>query len=255
MNTIAKLSFAALLGLGLVTEIRAQEWSATVDGVTAYFGVVRSEFARDMLSVHGATDRDGHGRPRPRSDDHHVLIAIFDAASGQRIPHALISASHDSGSGVDQRRALEAMTFGDAVTFGKGSSHPGGRCRSKPQSARTRPPMSASSTTSSPEAVAIELELAESMDRAREERVRAMVEARLSRMDMLAARLVSGDVAVSEQRGESHERGTERMLQAAGVKDGRQGHRRIVLQGGDGDCDERRAAKVADAHQTLRLRG
>ena len=59
MNDLVRVIHVVALCLLMSTAAHAQQWSATVDGVTAYFGVVRSELARDMQAVHGATNAVG----------------------------------------------------------------------------------------------------------------------------------------------------------------------------------------------------
>lgn len=118
-RTHASLRFVLAAVLLAVADLAgAQEAASTVDGVTAYFGVVPSALARDWLKPHGASERDAHGRVTPASANHHFLIALFDATTGQRIGEADVSASHTPDPGRDGVKALEPMRIGDATTFG-----------------------------------------------------------------------------------------------------------------------------------------
>lgn len=117
MNHLVKVVRIVALCLLISAGARAQGQSTTVDGVTAYFGVVPSELARDMEAVHGAADRDAHGRPIVAGDDHHFLVALFDAVSGTRITDAHVTAAH-TARGVIQRKPLQPMTVGEGMTYG-----------------------------------------------------------------------------------------------------------------------------------------
>ena len=95
----------------------AQEWSSTIDGVTAYFGVVPSALARDWLTPHGASERDAHGRTTAASADHHFLVSLFDA-TGKRIDQAEVHAAHTPDPGRDGAKPLDSMRIADTTTFG-----------------------------------------------------------------------------------------------------------------------------------------
>ena len=86
----------------------------TVDGVTVYLGVVPSSVVTERPSVAVQAMHDT-GRVVPNS--HHVLIALFDAESGERLS-GTVTADVSSRHGDDGTKPLEAMNIGGVVTYG-----------------------------------------------------------------------------------------------------------------------------------------
>jgi hypothetical protein len=89
-----------------------------VDGYRLYFGIVPSALLRGRNVPHVGSDEDAHGQPRADyRSEHHLLVAIFEAASGKRIENAGVTARVPiSGSTVSQ--PMEPMRIGDTITFG-----------------------------------------------------------------------------------------------------------------------------------------
>lgn len=104
----------AALVVGCAREADLPRSEQTVDGVTIYLGVVPAA----IVQGHSTTQGDPqalHGGAPPGSSSHHVMVALFDAASGARITDARVSASVP---GQAPARALEPMEVNGLTTYG-----------------------------------------------------------------------------------------------------------------------------------------
>jgi hypothetical protein len=110
----ALVGAAAVAGLLLAAchESGSSEPVRTVDGVTVYLGVVPSSVVAERLPAAGQAM---HGAVTPHS--HHVLIAMFDAESGQRL-NGTVSAAVSSRHGDAGTKPLEEMNIGGMMTYG-----------------------------------------------------------------------------------------------------------------------------------------
>lgn len=124
--TLLLLSGAALVALP--GPPRAQDAAngntLTVDGILAYLGVLPAAIVRGHPRSHpeGAM----HGGVPDGRHQYHVILALFDAASGQRIETArvaltLMGLGHTGGT----RLELEPMTIAGTVTWGTFVKLPG----------------------------------------------------------------------------------------------------------------------------------
>lgn len=103
-----------------VTAPRAQPISSndtsTASGLTAYLGVMPAE----IVKGHPATHPEGamHGGAPGGAHEYHVVVAIFDAASGARVSDATVMAKV-SGLGLSgSEKALEPMAIANTITYG-----------------------------------------------------------------------------------------------------------------------------------------
>jgi len=103
------------LGLAFVGAAAAETGNRqVVDGVAVYFGLFPAELVR------------GHPREHPESGMHggtpvgesHVLIALFDAKTGQRIEGAAVTATVTGPKRLKLSKTLEPMTVAGALTYG-----------------------------------------------------------------------------------------------------------------------------------------
>jgi hypothetical protein len=102
-----------VLGMGaLASDARAAE---TVDGVTIYLGVVPAAVVRGHhppdhpeAEMHGGVPDDGY----------HVMIALFDDKTGNRITDADVEATISGEEMAEVRKDLERMVIADAETYG-----------------------------------------------------------------------------------------------------------------------------------------
>lgn len=98
--------------------------SMVLDGVLAYLGVLPAAIVRGHPRSHpeGAM----HGGVPDGKHQYHLVLALFDAASGARIEAATVSVSvmglgHTAGTRLD----LEPMTIAGTVTWGTFVGLPG----------------------------------------------------------------------------------------------------------------------------------
>ncbi|MBL6613149.1 MAG: hypothetical protein ISP45_03975 [Reyranella sp.] len=88
-----------------------------VDGIVIYFAVVPAAFVLGHPAEHTGGGMDG-GIPEGRYV-HHLLIALFDAATGMRITDASVVAVVQGGRQPSATRIeLAPMTIGGAQAYG-----------------------------------------------------------------------------------------------------------------------------------------
>lgn len=88
----------------------APENFQVVDGVAIYLGVMPAQLVQGHPAMHG-------GVPARRYDDH-VVVALFDNATGRRIEDAQVTAAvMELGLG-SQWKTLEPMRIAEVVTYG-----------------------------------------------------------------------------------------------------------------------------------------
>ena len=119
-----KITLAVIAVLGLVfagsAAARAEESSQSVSeqGLRAYFGFVPSAVAQDPARSGGATSQ--HGAPAPGEHSYHLIVAIFNAATEERITNATVTASvhlHQPARGAPAK-TLDPMKIGDTISYG-----------------------------------------------------------------------------------------------------------------------------------------
>lgn len=84
-----------------------------IDGVTVYLGIVSSEEIRSTLTAQEATMHGGVPRGQ-----YHVMVAVFDRATGQRVTDAAVTAKVSGTRGEGRDTPLEKMTIANSVTYG-----------------------------------------------------------------------------------------------------------------------------------------
>ena len=90
--------------------------SRTLDGMTIYLGVVASEIASEHLPAH--PEAQMHGGTRSGKRFEHVVVAVYDAKTNERVTDATIKASvRDPGLSTEEK-ALEPMTIADTLSYG-----------------------------------------------------------------------------------------------------------------------------------------
>lgn len=118
-----KIGFAVLvlagflLGAGLPAGAQESSQSVTSQGLTVYFGFVPSAVAQNPARSGGETGRHGASTG---DDSYHLIVAIFDTATGERIANATVTASvhlHQPARGAPAK-SLDPMKIGDTITYG-----------------------------------------------------------------------------------------------------------------------------------------
>lgn len=131
MNTrFFQYSTAAVFALLLSLASHAGEdgQRKVVDGLSVYVGVLPAE----MLMGHpkGHHEREMHGGvPDGLSggaNRYHVVVALFDAASGKRVTDAQVKIGGASIGMAASRKKAEPMLVNNMITYGNYVSMPGG---------------------------------------------------------------------------------------------------------------------------------
>jgi hypothetical protein len=122
MADAAKLlrSFIGVLVLCLfvvsAVEAAVDEPFRMVDGLEIYLGVMPAAVLRAHPEPHH--ERKMHGGAPAGRDEYHILVAVFDQASGARIVDAMVEAEVAPLGLAGTRKTLEAMAVAGTVTYG-----------------------------------------------------------------------------------------------------------------------------------------
>lgn len=95
----------------------------TVGGLSVYLGVLPAE----MLLGHpkGHHEREMHGGVPAGSNRYHIVVALFDAASGKRITDAQVKIGGASIGMAASRSKAEPMLINNVTTYGAYVTLPG----------------------------------------------------------------------------------------------------------------------------------
>jgi hypothetical protein len=108
-----------LSALALAASIAAPahaETSQTVDGHTIYLGVVPAEFVKGHEPGH--PEGEMHGGAPYRRGQYHVMIVIFETATGKRVTDARLVARVSEPGLAPMQKNLEPMEISGAMSFG-----------------------------------------------------------------------------------------------------------------------------------------
>lgn len=111
---IAVLSIATLLA-GAAFAADAATYKV-VRGVAIYLGVIRAEMILGHPKPH--TEAEMHGGVPAGEHQYHVLVSLFDAASGKRIGGAKVSARVYEINRAGTQKKLDPMLIAGTVTYG-----------------------------------------------------------------------------------------------------------------------------------------
>jgi len=103
------------LALLLATPANA-EHTRNVDGHTVYLGVVPAEIIRGHEP--GQPERRMHGGLPYRRGQQHIMVVIFETASGKRITDARVVARVSEPGLAPMQKPLEPMEIAGAMSFG-----------------------------------------------------------------------------------------------------------------------------------------
>jgi hypothetical protein len=108
----ASFALAAPAGAGVVDGVK------TVDGLTVYLGVVPAAVTRGHAPQHTESTMHGGAAARRSIHDVHLLVAVFNSASGQRLRNVKVTARiHGAGRNLGTV-PLTPMTVNGALTYG-----------------------------------------------------------------------------------------------------------------------------------------
>jgi hypothetical protein len=113
----ALLCLIALLGTAVPASAATDPYRV-VDGLAVYLGLLPAEMVRGHPPSH--PEADMHGGIPGGPHDYHVVVALFDAASGMRVEDAEATAVISGLGHIGHRRVpLEPMAIADTITFGE----------------------------------------------------------------------------------------------------------------------------------------
>lgn len=95
-----------------VSAIHAAEFTKPADGMTVHLGVTPA------AAVQGTHDPKMHGGTRSGKGSHHVMVALFDRASGQRINKAIVMAKVGEVGLAAVQKKMDPMEIDNTVTWG-----------------------------------------------------------------------------------------------------------------------------------------
>lgn len=114
---------AGLLGASLLLVLSAVGAAAAdagdrkvVGGVLIYMGILPAEMIRGHPAEHPETSMHG-GKPKA-SNQYHVMVALFDAKTLERISDARVSARVAEVGLAGDEKPMEAMNIADTITYG-----------------------------------------------------------------------------------------------------------------------------------------
>lgn len=121
----ASRAVAAIAILAMIAPAVAQDIVPykLVGGLAVYLGVIPAELVTGHPKGH--TEAEMHGGVPSGRHVHHVMVAVFDNASGQRVTDAVATARVAGLGLVGIEKTLEPMTIADAVTYGNYFDLPG----------------------------------------------------------------------------------------------------------------------------------
>jgi len=116
MKPLPSLMLAVSLAMAALTAAADTDRYQVVDGVAIYLGLMPSE----MVLGHPRQfpEKEMHGSIPQGKDRYHVVIALFDDATGKRIGGAQVIATVSESGSVGQRKALEPMNIHNTRTYG-----------------------------------------------------------------------------------------------------------------------------------------
>jgi len=87
-----------------------------LDGMELFFGIIPAEIVRGHPRDH--EERSMHGGVPLGKGVHHLVISVFDSKTRARITDATLTGSVTEPGMAIQRKPLESMSFGGAVSYG-----------------------------------------------------------------------------------------------------------------------------------------
>jgi len=101
----------AIVLLALAAATATAQDHAVVDGIRIYLGVVSA-------SAIPPAERRMHGGVPDAPGQYHVMVALYDDASGKRITDATVRARVSGAAGTSREKDLESMPGGESTTYG-----------------------------------------------------------------------------------------------------------------------------------------
>ena len=115
-ENLRRLAWLLALSLFSGAAMANDNLTKVVDGVTIYIGILPAEMIRGHPKEHPEGSMHG-GVPRG-GEQYHVMVALFDAKTGERINDADVKASVAGVGAKGWPVKLEPMNIANTITYG-----------------------------------------------------------------------------------------------------------------------------------------
>jgi hypothetical protein len=116
------LFFVFAIGFGAAAASSSDD-SKTVGGIKFYLGILPSAMVLGHPTEHAESSM--HGGSSARAGQYHIVVALFDASTEQRISDAQVAARVTPLGMSGEEKALESMPIGAAPSYGNFFNMPG----------------------------------------------------------------------------------------------------------------------------------
>ena len=116
LENLRRLAWLLVLSLFSGAAMANDNLTKVVDGVTIYIGILPAEMIRGHPKEHPEGAMHG-GVPRG-GEQYHVMVALFDAKTGERINDADVKASVAGVGAKGWPVTLEPMNIANTITYG-----------------------------------------------------------------------------------------------------------------------------------------
>lgn len=115
----ARLAARLVVTIGLLAAgaAGAAEYAKTVGGYAIYIGILPAQIVQGHPGEHAERKMHG-GAPSGGHHQYHVVIALFDAASGARVEDAKVTAKVGELGLTPVEKRLEPMLIAGAMSYG-----------------------------------------------------------------------------------------------------------------------------------------
>ena len=113
--SIRRLISVLALAASIAVPAHAEN-SKTINGHTVYLGIVPAEIVKGHEPGH--PEREMHGGAPTRRGQYHVMIVIFETATGKRVTDARLVARVSEPGVASTQKKLEPMEISGAMSFG-----------------------------------------------------------------------------------------------------------------------------------------
>lgn len=113
---IALVLVGAVISTPIATAADVPETSRVIDGLAIYVGVMPAQILQGHPKEH--MESRMHGGVRIKDHRDHVVVALFDDATGRRIENARVVGSVVELGKKGKKKKFEAMKIAGTITYG-----------------------------------------------------------------------------------------------------------------------------------------
>jgi hypothetical protein len=116
MKTTATALLAAILAAGASSAVHGADYAESVGGYAIYVGILPAQVVQGHARAHPEGKMHG-GAPAGRHQ-YHLVVAVFEEASGARVDDAQVTAKVGELGLASVEKRLEPMPIAGAMTYG-----------------------------------------------------------------------------------------------------------------------------------------